>query len=476
MISHGREKRKGYAWIPRDFDFGQFGTQAERCARLASELYGRTLWGDQDFADWVPLPKSYLERLLTRRNYKIVLEKSLDAGLIQFAERWNYAAGHHCRHFRLGRRFRHREWGIAELDSSPTVWTLDDLPSDAYRWAAESALRVSILNVPQVAIAKEATRKAAESKLSQSELRQLYAQRVAAVRAGIMRPIVDEHGRLYTGVTNLNGCFRSLLRLGGEPLAGWDIRTSQPLWLGLLVAEQGTDYHPLAGQTGVNTETHKGVIRASSLVPRSSGALPWLRCVVSGDLYDLLRSESGLVHLSRVQIKIRVFTVLYGANLSDTDPVLLAMQRLFPDVVDFIFRVKDVARLRAVYWRLRRSHPYLTAKRLFEREYRPVYARLACALQEREAQFIFGGVVPRLMENGVPAVTIHDSVLTRRREADVVKEVMHAEFRRIGVAAQLHKVSYDGVGEGVSGGDGSDPGVRDAAGEDRLRPAECAAG
>lgn len=459
MVSHGREKRKGLAWVPRGFVFEQFGKQAERCALLVSDLYGRTFRRNVELDDWAPYSKSYLESLLTRRNYKVVVENCLDAGLVQFADKWNYAPGHHCKHYRLGSRYRHRDWELTELQIEPADWTLERLPNDAYRWAAESAQRVRLLNVPEAAVVEEAQRKAADAKLPQVELARLYAQRVAAARTGVTPPICDEYGRLHTAVTNLNGCFRSFLRLDGEPLAGWDIRTSQPLWLGLLVAEQNTAYPSMAGETGVNTETQQGIIRGDD----DSGVLPvssrWMRCVVSGDLYDVLRYESGLVRLTRDRVKQRVFSVLYGPNLSEDDPVLVAIYRLYPDVAEYIFRVKDVARLRYEYARLRRKQTDWDAWKLFRKTYRSVYGRLACLLQRREAEFIFGRVVPRLMEAGVPAVTIHDCVLTRQSEQSTVRKVMYEEFEKVGVAAQLHEVRYDGMGE-AAGGAGPDPGVR----------------
>ena len=446
-------------FVPKRFDFAQFGKQAERCMLLASNLYQRTLHRHQEFPDWVGMPKAYLERLLGRRYYDIVRDVCIDAKLVQYADRYKYAPGHHCKHFRLHRTRWHRNWEPIHLATagSHRARTADEeylnsLPTP-YRWAAECSLKVEIEDVP-LDVIEDVVRANPSHKTCFEQQVELYAQQIAAIRHQMIMPIKDEFGRLHTAVTNLKREFRPYLRLDGERLAGVDIKTSQPLFLGMLVLKRrGGDY------AGTREDTAKESTDTSPSrppLPYVSQCLPyafpqqevgglerWLERIKHGDLYEFLRTKSECSTMTREEFKEKeFFSVLYGPNLTDCS-LLQCMRAEFPEIVDFIFEQKGVPRLRELHRQLLECglSPH-GAWRQLTKDHKRKYARLACEMQEMEARFVFGKVVSQLADADIPAITIHDSVLTIGSLSQNVQEVVAHAFQKLGIQAQLHPVHY----------------------------------
>ena len=67
------------------------------------------------------------------------------------------------------------------------------------------------------------------------------------------------------------------------------------------------------------------------------------------------------------------------------------------------------------------------------------YRRLAHFAQRIESGFMFGRVVPRIMElrPDLFVATIHDSILTTAGDAQFVRQVMLDEFARLGLSPQV---------------------------------------
>ena len=78
----------------------------------------------------------------------------------------------------------------------------------------------------------------------------------------------------------------------------------------------------------------------------------------------------------------------------------------------------------------------MQAMRRFKRQ---GYRRLAHFAQRIESAFMFGRVVPRIMElrPGLFVGTIHDSILTTAGDAQLVRQVMLDEFARLGLSPQV---------------------------------------
>lgn len=463
-------------FVPNGTSFTQFGKNINKCKRLLSFVYERTLQPHQDFCDWIPLPKQTLEAI-AGRHYPVVRNTCIEYDLLQPAERYGYAPGHHCRHFRLGRKLWHRDWFAEPMEQAgaSTHPNTTDWP-DAYRHAAESAMSVQIAEVPDSAI-DEAVADAfirKPRKVSPEELQAMYQQQIDAVRFRMVGCVKDEFGRLHTPVTSLPKEFRRYLTLDGEPLAGVDIQSSQPLFLGLMAR----DYALRGSSSGVFTDAQQGI--SPYALPGAGGGRDsepgcgrWLMLCEETDFYLSVRDRLGL-KVSRDRFKSLFFGVLYGPNLTD-GRLLKHLRAEFPEIVECILAIKEVPRLRAEWKKIREGRSYPSAWAAFRQEFRPIYGRLACEMQRIEAGFVFGQVIPRLQTMGVPAVTIHDSVLVPRSQRAIVKEVVNNEFKKVDVRARLHEIDYGFMGESESSGARDDPPARRRPGSGRIRRGKHAA-
>jgi hypothetical protein len=135
-----------------------------------------------------------------------------------------------------------------------------------------------------------------------------------------------------------------------------------------------------------------------------------LRCYLelceSRALYQTVADRLGM---TRDQAKRRVMVVLFDKPWH-RNKVSEVMQGLFPTVMQDMREIK-----------------------------RPDHRRLAHFAQRIESAFMFGRVVPRIMElrPNLFISTIHDSILTTAGDADLVRQVMLDEFERLGVSPQV---------------------------------------
>jgi len=210
--------------------------------------------------------------------------------------------------------------------------------------------------------------------------RELIATYSDQLRAVVEMPIVyevDDFGRrVHTPMSNLKKELRSLLRLDDEPLAEIDISNSQPLFLAILLKERGI------------------------MAPEFE------RICVQGLLYNTL---ADLQDLPRQVAKDEFMMGFFAKNRYSNRTWKLFRER-FPEVHRWVREVK--------------------AKD---------YKALCRLLQRRESKFIIHTCCDRLrrMDKTLPVLTIHDSILCRERNAELVKQVMDEEFKSLAVAPML---------------------------------------
>lgn len=263
------------------------------------------------------------------------------------------------------------------------------------------------------------------------------AQQIAAerIREGDFWFIVDDHGRIHTNLTNAAKALRQHLSVDGERLANIDISESQPLFLGMEVAkgsvqgkgggarrkrEGGGDddgSHSLShmmDNTMMDTRPQPAgetVDAALGVGIPSAGRLPadlrhYLDLCQSRGLYQAVADRLGK---PREEVKQRIMVVFYGKPSLRT-PVSKVLDELFPSMM----------------------HALRSAKQEDHR-------RLAHHAQRLESGFMFGRVVPRIMElrPDLFIATIHDSILTTAKDAKFVRKMMLAEFARLGLKPQV---------------------------------------
>jgi hypothetical protein len=180
----------------------------------------------------------------------------------------------------------------------------------------------------------------------------------------------EKTGRCFNNVTNFPRDVRPFLLIGGQPTAECDIANSQPLFLA------GLAY----GSTPSAERTH------------------FVELVRSGQFYETVGQWAGLDRLPRETLKKRIYTgILFGRN----------------------------HRKSKLWDALANQLPLLAA--YIERTKRDAHNALALALQKKEAEVMLGQIVPRLLAEGCPVLSIHDGCLCRIVDAERVRQVMEEE-------------------------------------------------
>jgi hypothetical protein len=272
--------------------------------------------------------------------------------------------------------------------------------------------------------------------------RQLVAKKaIAAIQAGIFRLAPDDYGRTHSNVTNIKRAIRAALRYRGEPLSEVDVANAQPLILAQVCASLHMSRVELAwckplgfkvpqhsGEPGVPASHSEGASRIVERLAVPPGFL-FRDCPLPDDLADFLRvCEAGAFWAALADVW----------QLDIDDPAAKErLKRLCFKLALFGSTRGRHSKLYRPWWAFYDRWP--TVGRMLvemkERD-RGIPARLS---QRIESTIMIRGVCERLMVEhpGVPAITVHDSIMTTARNVGIVRALIGEEFARFGVVPTI---------------------------------------
>jgi hypothetical protein len=248
-------------------------------------------------------------------------------------------------------------------------------------------------------------------------LHSAYQVAVEQLRNGNLWLAVDEYGRLHTNLSSFPKALRRFLTVDGKGLTCVDISESQPLFIGLSIAQvlqeaslrkQGRATHtgtlPYVGHNMLDSDPlNAGGIDRKRL---PSDLRRYLELCEARMLYATLADRLGK---TRDEAKKMFFSVVFDKPWhSNTTTVVL--DGLFPTVMEAMRRIK-----------------------------RPNYRAAAHFAQGVESAFVYRQVVPRIMAErpGLWIGTIHDAVLCPAGDGEWVRQVMLGEFAKLGLRPQV---------------------------------------
>ena len=228
---------------------------------------------------------------------------------------------------------------------------------------------------------------------------------------------VDAYGRVHTPLTSLHRELRCCLSVGGQPLAAWDLKNSQPLMAGLLArrfygsadarkrlqsctfADRKRPYHAnlLRGLTG-----SKGM---------PADVVAYVKCCEQGGFYESFTAPGG----DRDATKRRFWPDVFFGKPFWRGPLRARFEERYPSLGEMLRVLK-----------------------------RKTHARPAWLLQNLEATIFIGAVCGRIMEEkrALPLLTIHDMLLCPPEDANYVREIVLHEFAKLGISPQLKLEFY----------------------------------
>lgn len=181
-------------------------------------------------------------------------------------------------------------------------------------------------------------------------------------------------GRVHSPIVNLKAIFRPKLRLHGESVTSLDVKQMQPLILGRVLFD-------------------------------CIGSNPFSDALDNGkDVYLVIQEGARLP--TRADAKKLFFQLIFGKPMND-------IGRIFEGDVAWVEWINSYKCREEV------NNPHRDSP----------HTNLAWLLQYSEVQ-IMSGVWKRLKDRGIPFLTIHDELLCRKSDVDLVSPIMNAELSR----------------------------------------------
>lgn len=221
--------------------------------------------------------------------------------------------------------------------------------------------------------------------------------------------ISDDYGRVHTNITTLKSCLREFLTYNNEKLYNVDIINSQPLILLLI----------------------------PYLLPNT------IRCTFNdffdNDSLDIFRYKQ-LVEDG----KLYEYLMECGGNLGKDD-YLAEQNEIYGEVKDlevkrqsfkedFFREMLFGKKVSPLFWQL-----FPSVAKIITEVKKDDYRSLAWMMQRAESDLIINKICRRIMEEHPKCFisTIHDSILTTEDNIQMVKDIMVAEFKKLGLMPSL---------------------------------------
>lgn len=429
-------KNRGVSvWHPENLDVdGLFESYGQRVAEGVLWLGDRVYVGLCDDARCrdagrVPLRADYLRAIVGRHHLDAVREAASAIGYVE--RNGSYSVGRHSQSYWIMPPYDRaslvqRRIGDCQLRQNIREWL-----ESRHREAWERIRSNKTLVDPKVCehLWRNLQRIRIDRKIDfGADFHPAHQIAVDHILTGNFRFFVDDYGRCHTNLTNLSKKLRKHLSVDGKRLENVDISESQPLFIGMLIAqniqkqkkgrgkekgkqgEKGGN-HPICWTTIMLDNNYVG-----QKAPNWGGGfdrrrLPadlrlYLELCESRALYQTVADRLGK---TRDEAKQAIMVSLFDKPCHQ-NTVSQVLGELFPTVMQSLQAIK-----------------------------RPDYRLLAHRAQETESMFMFGRVVPRITKS-YPSLfisTIHDSILTTEENATLVQKVMLDEFAKLGLSPQV---------------------------------------
>lgn len=211
--------------------------------------------------------------------------------------------------------------------------------------------------------------------------------------------IPDRYGRVHTNISNLKSSLRKQLRWKNEQLINIDICNSQPLFFSLLLLNY--NYFPPSSlsYSGIRCDILEEDIKE------------FIELVRLGKIYEYIAEKSKIEICNRKLFKRKLFAeIFFGKNKTWETECSILFKGLFPNVYNIIKKIKQED-----------------------------HTSLAKLLQRTESEFVINKVIKRCMNEfpEIPVFTIHDSIMTISKYAEMLQSIMLEEFNKIGIIPTL---------------------------------------
>jgi len=204
------------------------------------------------------------------------------------------------------------------------------------------------------------------------ETRESYTRALDELRNGDTYAMLGKNGRLFSNMTSLPGLFLDFIKIGGEGIAGIDIKNCQMKMLARGLRE---DKRLIGGNNAVLSKE-----RFSDFAS-------------SGKIYELVQEIAGLE--TRSEAKVATFRALYSSHRAKSK-VKSALIKEFPGLVEELDALK----------------------KLHGKSF------LADTMQQHESEVVINHILHELFLMGYECFSKHDSILCKASQAKEIESIM----------------------------------------------------
>lgn len=348
--------------------------------------YGRILNKNDSEDSFIPLSSVILHYILN--DYRVHLQFLIDNGIIETNN--HYVVGHTSKGYRFTAKYSEMIFRKVTISNKRMISKIKEhkMNQVKQRTAIQYVHIWNCLNRVKIK-SNKAKEFLINSNLKTSKyIRNLIA--VEMIENGIFFQVVDNTaGRVHNNITNMSKMLRPFLRHENSRLIEIDIANSQPFLFNILINSYMKDHRESI------TDIYNNLSYVTDLEI-------YKNLTSKGEFYEYLMSELAITE-QREAFKIRFYKkVFYCAeNPSYVSTERNQFRQLFPTVSKIISYYK-----------------------------KDDFRQLAIKLQKAEADIMINTIVPVLAEKDIFLLTIHDSILTTKDNAGIVKETILAEFKR----------------------------------------------
>lgn len=416
----------------------------DRARYLLHMIHTQTIFNHRDRQDGVRLKAAYLRKFMTKKNYRGIIV-DLEAGGVIEVER-KAIQGKQSYKFRLAGDFRTQSCRRYFPKDAYLVRALQKWRSDTDREITCPTRKHLREQLQRVRVEFEDARTLLAGLPLNDEGHADTLSCLERLHEEDWYFVADRQGRVHHNVSCLKRELRQFLRVEGEPLVELDISNSQPLFCGLTYfiwlksGRSFADLHSsdslsealclkednlelliatrssLSSQKKQKEGKGKGIpLRCPPLGIVNSDAMKYFVLCEQGQLYEYLAEKVGedlSDNATRNRFKQKVFShVMFARKKHMGNPLAQVFKREFPSIYELVMDAKLKDRSRLASW-----------------------------MQQVESDLVIDRVVKRFMEDRPHAfiLTIHDSVLTKKRDAKFARKLFMQEFGRFRVNPKLN--------------------------------------
>jgi hypothetical protein len=245
--------------------------------------------------------------------------------------------------------------------------------------------------------------------------------------------VVDAFGRRFHHIiSSMPKEQRKFLRFKGHeqtPLVTIDFKNSQPFFSAML-----------SSKTLIDTllPEFKAVLPLAEQLISKPDFLLYRQLCVEGRLYEFFLEALGIDSsnkLERDKIKETLFrAVLFSRKrvYGDDKRFKLQFQSAFPSVFSFFSEIKrmnedELPELKSIIKPNNENFKFKQSNNS--------YKLLACMMQRAESRMIYQVIAPRLMEDGIKFITVHDSFIVLPENVGLTNIIIRESFESIGLTS-----------------------------------------